>query len=302
MILRRLGQTLSVILIVVGVTFVILQLSGDPVRVMLGPEVSEAQVAEARQRFGFDDPVPTQLWRHYNRILRGDFGQSWRFREPALPIVLQRLPATLMLTLAALAVSVCIAVPLGVAAAARRGSIADSLTIAGALAGQSMPVFWIGILLVLAFSVTLRIFPTSGYGTIWHVVLPSVALGAYSAGRLARLVRAQVIEVLGQDYIRTAWSKGLAPRMVLYKHAVRAGLLPVVTLLGLEFGTLMGGAIVVETVFAWPGIGLLAVQSITGRDYPVVLTIVFFMGLVFSLVNLATDLLYTQLDPRIREY
>jgi len=293
---------LSVILVVIGVTFVILHLSGDPVRVLLGPEAGETQVADARRQFGFDDPLPAQLWRHYNRILRGDFGRSWRFREPALPIVLQRLPATLILTTAALAVSIAIAVPLGVAAAARRGSVADSLTIAGALAGQSMPVFWIGILLVLVFSLTLRILPTSGYGSIRHVVLPGLALGAYSAGRLARLVRAQVLDVLGQDYVRTAWSKGLRPRVVLYKHAVRAGLLPVITLLGLEFGTLMGGAIVVETVFAWPGIGLLAVQSITGRDYPVVLTIVFLMGLTFSLVNLATDLLYTRLDPRIREY
>ncbi len=302
MILRRLGQMLSVILVVIGVTFVILHLSGDPVRVLLGPEAGETQVADARRQFGFDDPLPAQLWRHYSRILRGDFGRSWRFREPALPIVLQRLPATLILTTAALGVSVAIAVPLGVAAAARRGSVADSLTIAGALAGQSMPVFWIGILLVLVFSLTLRILPTSGYGSIRHVVLPGLALGAYSAGRLARLVRAQVLDVLSQDYVRTAWSKGLRPRVVLYKHAVRAGLLPVITLLGLEFGTLMGGAIVVETIFAWPGIGLLAVQSITGRDYPVVLTIVFLMGLTFSLVNLATDLLYTRLDPRIREY
>jgi len=170
----------------------------------------------------------------------------------------------------------------------------------GALAGQSMPVFWISILLVLVFSITWRLLPTSGYGTIRHLILPSLALGAYSAGRLARLVRAQVIDALGQDYVRTAWSKGLAPRIVLYKHAVRTSLLPVVTLLALEFGSLMGGSIVAETVFAWPGIGLLATQSILARDYPVVLAIVFLMGLTFSLVNLGADLLCARLDPRVR--
>lgn len=290
----------AVIVVVVTITFLILRLSGDPVRFLLPPDVSEAEVAAARQRYGFDDPVYVQLLRYYQRLLRGDFGQSWRYHEPALPLVLQRLPPTLLLTVAALTVAVAIALPLGTTAAARRGSVWDSLSMAGALAGQSMPVFWIGILLVLLFSLTLRLLPTSGYGTLRHLILPSLALGTYSAGRLARLVRAQLLEALGQDYVRTAWAKGLGPRVVLYRHAVRNGLLPVVTVIGLEFGTLMGGAIVAESVFAWPGMGLLAVQSIPSRDYPVVLAIVFIMGVTFSLLNLATDLLCQRIDPRTR--
>lgn len=301
MVLQRVGQMAAVVAVVVAITFVILRLSGDPVRFFLPPDATDAEVAAARARYGFDDPVPVQFWRHLSRMLQGDFGRSWRYREAALPVVLERLPATLLLTATALAVSAAIAVPLGIAAAARRGSVADSVSMVGALAGQSMPVFWIGILLVLLFSLTLRLLPTSGYGTLRHLVLPSLALGMYSAGRLARLVRAQTLDSLGQDYIRTAQSKGLGPRRVLYRHAVRNSLLPIVTLLGLEFGTLMGGSIVTESVFAWPGMGLLAVQSIISRDYPVVLTIVVMMAVIFSLVNLATDLLYVKIDPRIQD-
>ncbi|MGH2360283.1 MAG: ABC transporter permease, partial [bacterium] len=208
MLLQRLAQMGAVIVVVVAITFLILRLSGDPVRILLAPDTSEAEVAAARRRYGFDDPVYVQLWRYYARMVHGDFGRSWRFHEPALPVVLQRLPATLLLATTALTVSVIIALPLGVAAAARRGSIWDSLSMAAALAGQSMPVFWIGILLVLVFSLMLHLLPTSGYGTVKHLILPSLALGTYSAGRLARLIRAQLLDVLGEDYIRTAWSKG----------------------------------------------------------------------------------------------
>ena len=232
--------------------------------------------------------------------LSGDLGRSLRYRQPALPLVLERLPATAELALAALFVSLLVAIPAGVISAVRRDTAYDNLTMLGALFGQSMPVFWLGIMLILIFSVRLELLPTSGRGGLDHLILPAVTLGLYSTARVTRLVRAGMLDVIGQDYIRTAQAKGLPDRRVIVKHALRNTLIPVVTIIGLELGTLLGGAVITETIFAWPGIGRLAVTAIFQRDYPLVQATVLVTALVFVLSNLLVDLLYGWLDPRIR--
>jgi peptide/nickel transport system permease protein len=215
-------------------------------------------------------------------------------------LVLDRLPSTALLALTALAISTLLAIPLGVLSAVRRGSIWDRAAMGAALLGQSMPIFWTGIMLITVFSVTLDLFPSSGSGTIRHLVLPAAALGFFSTGRMTRLVRAGMLEVLGQDYVRTARAKGLAERRVVYRHALRNSLLPVITIVGLELGSTLGGAVVTETVFAWPGVGRLIVSAIFARDYPLVQAAVLVVAAMLVLVNLVVDLLYTVVDPRVR--
>jgi peptide/nickel transport system permease protein len=234
------------------------------------------------------------------QAVAGDFGRSLRYNQPALPLVLERLPATLQLTAAALIVSLLIAIPAGIAAALCRKTVFDSLTMLAALFGQSMPVFWLGIMLILLFSVRFHVFPTSGSGGFEHLVLPALTLGLYSTARVTRLMRAGMLDVIGQDYVRTAWAKGLPGRTVVLKHALRNTLIPVVTIVGLELGTLLGGAVITETIFAWPGIGRLAVTAIFQRDYPLVQAVVLVTALVFVACNLVVDLAYAWLDPRIR--
>ncbi len=232
--------------------------------------------------------------------LTGDFGVSFRHQQPALPLVLERLPATLELALAALLLSVAVALPLGIVAALHRGRLGDVLAMAFAVVGQATPYFWMGIMLILVVSVELGWLPTSGRGTWQHLILPAVTLATHFAAALARLTRTAMLEVLGQNYVTTARAKGLPERAVILAHALKNAAVPVVTLIGLQFGTLLGGAVVTETVFAWPGVGRLAVQSIFVRDYPVVQAGVLVLALAFVLVNLLVDLLYGLLDPRIR--
>lgn len=295
----RIWQSAIVLFFVVTFSFAITRLSGDPVLLLVSPDASNEEIAAARQRLGFDQPLAVQYVKYLGRAIQGDFGESLRYSQPALPLVIERLPATMELALFALGVSLTISLTLGVLAAARRGSIVDQLSMAIALAGQALPVFLLGILAILVFSVQLRWLPTSGRGSIQHLILPGFTLGLYSTARLTRLVRAGMIETLGQDYIRTARSKGLSERIVVIRHALRNTLLPVITVVGIEFGSLLGGAVVVETVFAWPGMGLLAVQAINSRDFPIVLAEVAVIGSLIILINLVVDLLYGVLDPRI---
>jgi peptide/nickel transport system permease protein len=299
-IVRRLAQAVLVVFGVSLVVFFVIRLSGDPAYLMLPPTATEEDRARFARQLGLDRPLHVQYGVFLQRGLQGDFGQSLRYSQPALPLVLERLPATLELTLAALVVSLVVAIPAGVISAVRRNSPTDTLTMLGALFGQSMPVFWLGIMLILLFSVRLEVFPTSGRGTLAHLVLPAVTLGLYSTARVTRLVRAGMLEVIGQEYIRTAWAKGLADRVVIYKHALRNTLIPVVTVVGLELGTLLGGAVITETVFAWPGVGRLAVTAIFQRDYPVVQAAVCVTALIFVVSNLLVDIVYGWLDPRIR--
>jgi peptide/nickel transport system permease protein len=297
---RRLAQAALVVVGVSLVVFFVIRLSGDPTYLLLPPTATEEDRVRLARQLGLDRPIWVQYGIFAQRALGGDFGRSLRFGEPVIPLVLERLPATLELTVAALVVSLLISIPAGILSALRRNKASDSMIMLGALFGQSMPVFWLGIMLILLFAVRLEIFPTSGRGSLMHLALPAVTLGFYSTARVTRLVRAGMLDVMGQDYIRTAWAKGLPRRRVIVKHALRNTLIPVVTIVGLELGTLLGGAVITETIFAWPGIGRLAVTAIFQRDYPVVQAVVMVTALVFVVCNLLVDLAYGWLDPRIR--
>jgi peptide/nickel transport system permease protein len=297
--IKRLAQAVIVVVAVVFIVFIMMFLTGDPALLLLPPDASRADIEQFRHQMGFDRPLWEQFFSFAGNLLQGDFGRSWRFQAPALPLVLERFPATIELALTALMCSLIVAIPLGVLSAVRRNTIFDGLAMVFALIGQSTPAFWLGIMLILVFAVQFGMFPTSGREGLDSLVLPAVTLGLTLAGRNARLVRSSMLEVLNEDYVRTARAKGLSERRVIGKHALKNALLPVLTVVGLELGHLLGGAVVVETVFAWPGIGLLAVQSVLNRDYPVVQAIIIISALVFVLTNLLIDILYTWLDPRI---
>jgi len=295
-ILKRLFHSIFVLIGISVVVFVILHLTGDPAALLMPMDATPEQVAQFRKEMGFTDPLIVQYWRFFKGTLHGDFGLSFRHSQPALDLVLERMPATVQLTFAALVIALVIAIPVGIISAIRRNSILDHVGMTGALLGQSTPVFWLGIMLILIFSVTLQWFPSSGRGGIQNLVLPAVTLGMYSMARTARMMRSSMLEVLGQEYMKTAKAKGLRPGAVILKHA----LIPVVTIVGMELGTLLGGAVITETIFAWPGVGRLAVQAIYNRDYPVVQAAVFILAAIFVLVNLVVDILYTYLDPRVK--
>jgi peptide/nickel transport system permease protein len=297
---RRLFSSLFVLFGVSLIVFSMLRLSGDPVRLMLPLHASDEDARVLARALGLDQPLPVQFARFLAGAVRGDFGVSLRQGVPAMSVVLERLPATIELTISSLLFTVVVAVPAGIYSATHRHSIRNSLFMLGALLGQSMPVFWLGIVLILVLAVELRWFPTSGRGGLEHLVLPTITLGAYFTAKVARLVRSGMLDVLSQDYVRTAYAKGLSNRIVISRHAMRNAAMPLVTIIAIDAGTLLGGAVITETVFAWPGVGRLAIQAISDRDYPVVQAAVFIVALGFVLINLLVDLVYGYLDPRIR--
>lgn len=299
-IIRRLLQTFLVLFGVSFVAFGVMFLTGDPATVMAGEDWTQAEIENFRHQMGFDRPWYVQYADYISHAIRGDLGVSLRQRQPNLQLILDRMPATLELATASLLISVIVAIPIGVAAATQHGTWLDNFVMLGALLGQSMPVFWLGILLILVFSVTFRWTPVSGRGGLDHLILPAITLGAFMTARNARMVRSSMLEELNQDYIRTARAKGLSERLVIYRHAMSNALIPVVTLLGLQVGRLLGGTIITETIFAWPGVGRLTVQAIYGKDVPLVQASVIVLAAIFVLVNLAVDLIYGYLDPRIR--
>ena len=299
-ILKRLFHSIFVLVGISLVVFIILHLTGDPAALLMPMDATPEQVAQFRQEMGFNDPIVVQYWRFFKGTLRGDFGQSFRHSQPALELVMERMPATIQLTLAAMVIALLVAIPVGIISAIRRNSLLDHIGMTGALLGQSTPVFWLGIMLILIFSVTLQWFPSSGRGEVQHLVLPAITLGMFTMARTARMMRSSMLEVLGQEYMKTAKAKGLNPGTVILKHALKNAAIPVVTIIGMELGTLLGGAVITETIFAWPGVGRLAVQAIYNRDYPVVQAAVFLLASIFVLVNLVVDLLYTYLDPRVK--
>lgn len=299
-ILKRLFHSIFVLVGISLVVFIILHLTGDPAALLMPMDATPEQVAQFRQEMGFNDPIVVQYWRFFKGTLRGDFGQSFRHSQPALELVMERMPATIQLTLAAMVIALLVAIPVGIISAIRRNSLLDHIGMTGALLGQSTPVFWLGIMLILIFSVTIQWFPSSGRGEIQHLVLPAITLGMFTMARTARMMRSSMLEVMGQEYMKTAKAKGLSPGMVILKHALKNAAIPVVTIIGMELGTLLGGAVITETIFAWPGVGRLAVQAIYNRDYPVVQAAVFLLASIFVLVNLVVDLLYTYLDPRVK--
>jgi peptide/nickel transport system permease protein len=297
---RRLLQSLLVLLGVSFVVFFILYLTGDPALVLLPPDASADDVKRFREAMGFNDPFIVQYGRFLAGALRGDFGQSIRHGEPAFDLVIERMPATFELAGAGLLIALCLAIPAGIISAVRRNSAVDYFATVVALLGQSMPTFWLGIMLILVFSVQLNLLPSSGRGGLLHLVLPAVTLGLFTTARITRLTRSGMLEVLNQDYIRTARAKGVSTPPVVWKHALKNAAIPIVTIVGIELGTLLGGSVITETIFAWPGVGRLSVQAINNRDYPVVQAAVFLLATTFVLVNLAVDFVYTYLDPRIR--
>jgi ABC-type dipeptide/oligopeptide/nickel transport system permease component len=298
---RRLISMVPIVLGVTIIVFSILHLApGCPTTIMLGDHASPEAIAELRDRLGLDDPIPVQYFRWLSNVVRGDFGRSIHTRQLVGEMIWQRLPATIELTLAALILAMLIAIPVGIISATKQYSIFDHTGMVGALFGVSMPVFWQGLMMILIFSFILGWTPISGRGGIEHLILPAIALGTSQAALIARLTRSSMLEVIRQDYIRTARSKGLVERIVVIKHALKNALIPVVTILALQLPVLFSGAVITETVFAWPGMGRLIVTSIFVRDFPVVQAAVLIIAIMVILCNLLADILYTFLDPRIR--
>ena len=296
----RLLQAAVALLGVTAVAFLLVSLSGDPAFILLSPEAGDEQRAAFRRIYGLDQPLPVQYVRYVGHVARGDFGTSFAFDRPALTVVLERVPATLTLTAAAVALGLAIGIPAGVIAAVKAGGAVDRGVMALVLLGQSVPTFWLGLVMIRIFAVNLRWVPVSGYGTPLHLLMPAVALGLYLAALLARVTRSEMLEALAQDYVRTARAKGLSERAVTLAHALKNALLPIVTLIGLQLGALLGGAVITETVFAWPGVGTLVLDAILKKDYPVVLAAVELVAAAFIAINMALDLLYGVLDPRLR--
>lgn len=291
------------IVVLFGITlaaFLVVHLSGDPAALYMGPEGTKQDYEILRAALGFDRPLPEQYGRFLARAVRGDFGRSLRHQQPTLPLVLEKFPATLQLALAAMVLAVMLALPLGILSAIRRGALLDTCAMMFALSGQCMPTFWLGILLILLFAVNLRWLPVYGREGLLTLILPAVTLGVWAMARTARITRSSMLEVLHQDFMRTARAKGVGEWAAVLRHALRNGAIPIVTALGLEMGNLLGGAIITEAVFAYPGIGRLAVEAVVNKDVPLIQAVVVSVAAVLVLLNIAIDLLYMVLDPRVR--
>lgn len=298
----RVLYTLPVVWLVVSLVFLLIHLvPGDPILQMLGEGAPVTDVQAARHAYGLDLPLGRQYLNYWEGVLQGDLGPSLRFNQKVTGLIAQRYPYTLELTLAALAVAILLSVPAGVRSAQRRNRWDDRLLSVVSLFGLSFPNFALGPILILLFAIRLGWLPVSGSGTFGHLVLPAITMGGALAAILTRMVRTSMLEELGQDYIRTARAKGLSERKVVYGHALRNAMIPVITVLGLQFGALLAGAIVTETIFSWPGIGRLTIQAISNRDYYLVQGCILAIGLTYVAVNLLTDLLYSAVNPRIRQ-
>ena len=297
---QRLFRALIALWLVSTVVFVVMRLSGDPVPLLLPPDAPISEMERVRRELGLDRPLPVQYAVFLRNTLKLDFGRSLHFRQPAFSVVSGYIPATLELGLTAFFLAALVAVPVGLLSAMKRNTLLDHAAMGFALIGQAAPTFFLGILFILLLSLKLDLFPTSGRGNWSNLVLPALTLGAFTMASIARLTRSAVLEVLRADYIRTARAKGLGEALVVAKHTFRNAAIPILTITALQFGTLLGGAVVTETVFSWPGIGRLAVQSIYNRDYPVVQCTVFLAAVMFIIINFIVDLLYGFLDPRAR--
>jgi peptide/nickel transport system permease protein len=300
-VIRRAWEGTLTVLGLTIVVFLSLHLApGDPAALIAGSQATEAELEIVRERFGLNDPLPKQYWAWLSRVVRGDFGVSHFGERPIGPDLMHAFPISLGLALGGLAVAILVGIPLGVVAAVRRDSVVDLTVMGTAVAGMSMPVFWVSLLAILLFSVRLGWLPSSGWGSIQHYILPVFSVSLASLALMARMTRSMMVEVLLEDYVRTARAKGLQDRLVLYKHALRNTLPPLVTVIGLRFGLLVGGAVITETVFAIPGVGRLMVQAVNLRDFPVVQGGVLLIALAVIAVNFVVDLCYVVLDPRIR--
>jgi len=300
-ILRRFIRGLITMWLVVTVVFVVLRISGNPAEAMLPDDASAEQIDAFNRLYGLDKPIPVQYGLYVASILRGDFGESLSEKRPVTELVAGRIGYTLQLGTAAVIIALAIGVPAGILAAFHHNSLWDRLLMAGAFFGQSAPTFFLGIVLILIFSLQLRLLPSSGKGTWQHLILPALTLSTGLLASMARMMRSSLLEVIRQDYVRTARAKGFGKRAVITRHCLRNALIPVLTLFGLSVGVLIGGAAITETVFAWPGIGRYAVRSIAIRDYPLIQFIVLLIAASVVTVNFVVDVLYGMVDPRIRE-
>ncbi|MGH7317353.1 MAG: ABC transporter permease [Candidatus Rokuibacteriota bacterium] len=299
-VLRQLVQLAVVIVGISILSFGILYVLGDPVLLLLPQNAGKEEYERYHRLLGLDKPLYVQYWKFASKAVQGDFGKSWYADTPAFRLVLERMPPTLYLTSAGLVVALLIALPLGILAALKRHSFLDNLCTMVAVAGQAIPIFWLGIMLIIIFAVRLKALPASGYGTWQHFLMPAFCLGAFLAPITMRLVRSGVVEVMNMEFIKTARAKGVGERTVVIKHAFRNACIPVITVLGLQFGQLLGGAIVTETVFAWPGVATLAVDSIRNQDFPVVQCSVVLLALLIVSINFVVDMIVAFIDPRIR--
>lgn len=297
---KRVLQAVIVLFLVATVAFFTVRVSGDPVKALLPENATAEQEQALRHILGYDKSLFAQYLSYLDGLVHLDFGRSVFFQQPAFEVIMGRLPTTISLAWWSLVVALVVAVPAGIFSAVRRGKSSDSAVMAGILVGQSTPAFFVGIVLILVFAVQLQVLPASGPGGFDHLILPAITLGLYSAAMIARLLRSSLIDVLSEDYIRTATAKGLSRRRVVLGDGLRNAGLPVVTIVGLEVGSLLGGAILTEKVFSLPGLGQLTVEAITHRDYPLIQATVLFLAIVFVLVNLVVDILYAFLDPRVR--
>jgi peptide/nickel transport system permease protein len=299
-VLRRTARAFIVFWGVSTVVFLVMRLSGDPITLLVAPETPVADIERLRHEMGLDAPLIVQYVRFLGEVARGDFGRSIRFGDPAMDLVLERLRPTAELAVVSLLLAMLVAIPIGLFSAVKPNSVYDRAAMALALLGQSTPAFLAGIVLILVFSVQLKLLPTGGRGQWYQLILPALTLGAWAMASIARLTRTAMLEVIGKEYVRTARAKGLPERAIVMRHALKNAAIPLVTIVGLQFGGLLAGAVVTETVFSWPGMGRLMIQSIGVRDYPVVQAGVFLVAVGFVLVNVVVDLMYAILDPRIR--
>jgi len=298
--LQRLLQTIVVLVGITLIVFIILHLTGDPTHLLLPLEATKEEITLFRHQMGFDKPLYAQYLHFLKGVIHGDFGQSLRHGQPALYLVVERLPATIELTVAALAIALAIAIPVGILSAVKPNTSTDHIGMIVALMGQSMPIYWSGLMLILLLTVKLNLLPAFGRSGLHSLIMPAISLGFFSMARIVRVTRSSMISVLGKDFIRTAKAKGLTNYRVIVLHAFKNAAIPIITLVGMELGTLLGGAVITETIFAWPGVGRLAIQAIYNRDFPVVQAAVFTLAVIFVLINLLVDILYTYLDPRVR--
>ncbi|ACB86307.1 nickel ABC transporter permease [Natranaerobius thermophilus] len=300
-IIKRLLQAIPVLFIVTIITFSLVHIMpGDPALIMAGEDADPETVERMREAMGLHRPIHEQYLDWLSGVLQGDLGTSLRDHRPVLPSILQRLPATLHLVLASFVVSFSIGIPIGILSAVKQNTVIDSIARVFALLGISLPNFWLGLMLMFIFSHRLQLLPASGSGTIWHLIMPAIALGTASAGLITRLTRSSMLEVIRQDYVRTARSKGLGEKAIIYKHALKNAMLPVVTIVGLQLAARLGGSVIVETVFAYPGMGRFAFERMMARDMPMIMGILFVFAVIFIVINLITDICYGFLDPRIR--
>jgi len=299
---KRVAQAIPTLLGAMLVMFILVRiLPGDPARLIAGPEALEQDVERIREQLGLNKPLYVQFIDYISSILRGDFGTSIKYRTPVTQEIMARLPYTLALAAAAEAIAVAVAIPLGILSALKpRSKLSYAVSVAS-LVGASTPVFWIGLIFIYIFAVSLRVLPSSGAESPKHIVLPAITLALLLMGNLTRITRASVMEALGSNHVLTAMSKGLVQGTILMRHVLRNAMIPIVTIMGIQVGALLGGAVITETVFAWPGIGSLLVDSLFYRDYPLAQGIILFIVIVFIAINIAIDVLYAYIDPRVRE-